>query len=636
MRKPNIIHLISLASIALWGGCSEDDLTGRSPELAVVAYPANDVYNTVTTGDDPVLTIDLGNVAVYATRVATFELQNPSTQNLTITSIEYASTNTGSTWLAPLLLKEEIDEPQGVPAASTRRLEIGYSPTTVGAASADILIYSNARGTSPKVIRVTATGVFEGAPEIEIVYNDISDENSPTGPAAINCETELTDGLDNQSDGVIDGCRMGSTLDIGKVGLGKQSSARFYIRNAATCAPFPSAPPCGSCVLVLDKDSARQNIGVGFKAGSNDAGHFSFQGSTATPATVPQLDETCTTTNIVPLVVLFNAPTTPTSWSTVVVIESNDPDEPLIEIPITAEAVNAPVAIAALREPDPNSLTAPYTDANDIAPLDRVYMDGRAKGNIGSSHDPNDPTNTALITDYSWEIIEYPPDANPGDFDAQDDGQGLFSILVSTAGFYVAQLTVTNSFGQASLDTAASKVEFSAIPQDGLHLQLTWDHPSNDLDLHLSHTVQDDRVCNEPYDVFYSNKRPIWNSNYAEAEEGNPVLDRDDTNGIGPENINIDAPDPGVYRVYVHYFGNWGAAGQSLTENVLKIYINGVQGAQYKRSLDDTGAVWAVADITWLPDGTASIAPYPSDAAGETGAIEYMQNCSPPTGWTFP
>ena len=636
MNRGRFLPSLCMAASIFFGACSEDNLSGQSAKLTVSPYPDASSYAAAANADDGVLTINLGDIPVYASRKATFQLSNTTAQAVTIASINYTTNLVGSEWLEPLLVKGEPDEPLGVPAASTRLLEIAYAPQEEGAASAEIEIKSNAGNAPTLLLRVVANGKYEGAPDIEVVYNDISSDTSPVGPAAINCETNLTDGIDNQNDGVVDGCRMPNTLDIGQVGLGRQSSARFYIRNAAGCAPYPGSPACGTCALVIDRDTSRQNIGLGFKAGTNPQGYFSFQGSTATPATIPQLDETCTTSNVVPLVVLFDAPTTSGSFSTTVVIESNDPDEPLIEIPITAEAVNAPIAIANLRAEDPNDSSAPFTEADDIGPLDRVYIDGRAKGSTDSTHDPEDPADTTLIGSYSWEVIEYPPDADPNDFDIQQDGAGFFSVLIPAAGFYVVQLTVTNTNGQSSLDTEGSKVEFSAVPQQGLHLQLTWDHPSNDQDMHLTNVVQDDRVCSEPYDVFYSNKRPIWNSAFQEAEGANPVLDRDDTNGIGPENINIDEPDPGTYRVYVHYFGNWGSSGQSATENTLKIYIDGIERAQFKRTLDDTGAVWAVADILWLTDGTAQINPYPTDNGVDIGAIEYMQSCSPPTGWSFP
>jgi hypothetical protein len=475
----------------------------------------------------------------------------------------------------------------------------------------------------------------EPSTTIDLTYDDHFHSKASLGPIDIHCEDFLNDGFDNDADGVTDGCLLADTLNVGQIGLGGQGSVLFYISNSSNCTPAPGNVACSTCALVLEKDSTRQNIGIGFKQGTNEQGYFSLLGSTATPTVIPQVDEACIAPGTVPLTVLFDAPETAGAFTSTIVIESNDPDRPLIELVVTAEAVNAPIAIANIREADPNNLSAPYTNADTIAPLDRVYLDGRAKGNDSSTHHPQDPGDTSLIALYDWTVVEYPQSTNLSDFDVMRNGLGLFSMLVPASGTYVIRLSVATSQGQQSLVADESTVVFTAIAQHGLHIQLAWDKRS-DQDLHLVHVLEDGRVCNEPYDVFYNNKRPVWNNTFFEGTGPNPVLDRDEHNGVSPEAINIDAPDPGVYRVYVHYFGNRGAAGQSLTENVLKIYINGIQGAQYKRSLDDTGAVWAVADIIWFLDGTASIVPYPSDAAGETGAIEYMQNCSPPNGWVFP
>jgi hypothetical protein len=411
----------------------------------------------------------------------------------------------------------------------------------------------------------------------------------------------------------------------------------LFIANTSSCAPFPGAPSCGTCVLTLDKDPTRQDVGVGFKAGTNDEGRFAFQGSTATPADLPQVDASCNGPSVAPLVVSFTAPLDFGTYEAVIVIESNDPDEPLIEIPVRGQAINAPVAIAGLRAPDPVNPGAPYTDADAIEPLDRVYLDGRARGTASTTHDPRNPADTSLLTDWRWEFIETPPDTSSADFDVQDDGTGLYSFIVPSAGHYVVRLTVTNTDGVDSLDTPASRVELSAIPAVGLHLQLSWDSPTNDQDLHLTAVSEGtDRVCNEPWDCFYSNKRPRWFDSDPVGSGPNPTLDRDDTNGLGPENTNIEAPAPGVYRMYVHYYGGYNAFGQSETLATVRVWINSVQVAEYSRSLDRKDAVWAVGDVTWFANNSGTVIQYPSDVSGQVGSIDYMASCEPPSGWTFP
>jgi uncharacterized protein YfaP (DUF2135 family) len=44
-------------------------------------------------------------------------------------------------------------------------------------------------------------------------------------------------------------------------------------------------------------------------------------------------------------------------------------------------------------------------------------------------------------------------------------------------------------------------------------------------------------------------------------------LDVDSVDGAGPEMFSIAAPLPGTYRVYVNYWGNFGASGYHFDES---------------------------------------------------------------------
>jgi uncharacterized protein YfaP (DUF2135 family) len=96
-------------------------------------------------------------------------------------------------------------------------------------------------------------------------------------------------------------------------------------------------------------------------------------------------------------------------------------------------------------------------------------------------------------------------------------------------------------------------------------------------------------------------------------------MDIDDTNGLGPENINIDSPQAGTYRVVVHYYQDPDVSGPAPTRSTVRINVNGVQVAEYQRTLQEE-TMWTVADITWAGDG-GSVVPFASDAAGQVGTI---------------
>ncbi len=643
MRKIWVSALVLTAA-----ACSDDTFTPNDPDLEITALTDGHHYNNPCTQsaaacfDDAQKLIDLGEVPVFLSSMAVFTLFNPSIETLTITDVEApADQMAGERWIV-----DDLDLPVNArgqweldPRTSTT-LKVRYLPTALDNQDQVVVkIHSNAL--SGKVLEAKVLGTGDdpiGAPDIEVSYAGVTD--SYTGPAMSNCATRF-DGTTPvvEYDGdrpIINVCRIpdSQALDFGNISMGSTSTKKLYIRNTATCPTnWPGAAPCESCQLVIDKDPApeRYNIGVGFKPGTNDTGFFGIDGSTATPVPINQreISSACDEDGEIKILVRFNAPQTEGPQGSVLIIESNDPDEPVLEIPVRAYARLAPVAIGKLRAFDPTNPSAPYTEADDIEPLQRVYLDGR------DSYDPRDPANTGLIVDYNWTVVRHPDGINPNDFAVQGQGTSLFSFKVQLAGYYEVRLKVTNDVGVQSGETAESLVTFDVIPGDKVHIQLVWDDPTNDQDLHLTR-VSNDQLCSSTNDCYFgsctSSSSPIWAPGDIAGDGGNPSLDIDDTNGLGPENINIDDPLPNTYRVYVHYWSDH-AGGGAATMNTVRIYLNGVQRAEFKRSLTEY-QVWAVADITWNADGTGTVTPYPSDVAGQVGEVaSNMAGCSPPAGF---
>ncbi len=171
--------------------------------------------------------------------------------------------------------------------------------------------------------------------------------------------------------------------------------------------------------------------------------------------------------------------------------------------------------------------------------------------------------------------------------------------------------------------TACKKV--SVVPDEAIHCELTWDTPGDsnqfdsgpdagsDMDLHFLHPFatgpdldgdgKPDGWFDIPYDVFWYNKNPEWESVNPNVAD-NPSLDRDDTDGAGPENVNLRVPVAGrVYRVGVHY---WDDHGFGFSYPRLKCYIWGQ--LVFDRDLEALGHkmvkcdMWEAATITW-PQG---------------------------------
>jgi uncharacterized protein YfaP (DUF2135 family) len=87
---------------------------------------------------------------------------------------------------------------------------------------------------------------------------------------------------------------------------------------------------------------------------------------------------------------------------------------------------------------------------------------------------------------------------------------------------------------------------YAAKPQARLRVVLMWDTDGTDLDLHV--------ISPDGDHVFYGNR----------TSPNGGALDVDVTTGYGPEIYANPSPIPGVYHVYVNYYGN-GPGRQDMT-----------------------------------------------------------------------
>ncbi len=639
--KKILNHAGLLASATLLAlmttSCAEEELVGVVKVLTIEPY--EEVEGTyLSTSTDPDLRVNLGEVPVYGVKKALFKVTNPSTVTIRINSIEYDTESVdeegnpltaGSLWGTPTYRRNLSDTssytlPFDVAPGDEKLIEIPYAPELEGLARVKAVVNSNA--SSPfTYLYVDAEGKYYGQPDIEVEYNGIV---SPSEP-----ESYCAGGT----------CTMTQAVDFGNIGLTAEGTARITLRNTATCQRIPgteegSVEACASCNLQVRTNGDDAAIsGLRFKEGTNDDGFFEFVGSTPSVFDIPQSDVECNQSGEVRVIVNFTAPDTEGLFETVVVVESNDPDEALIEIPIKAFARNAPVAVGEVRLCDPvTGVLNECSYEDEIEPLNRVFLTGE------NSYDPSGGT----IVSYAWEVIQAPQGVNPSDYDWAGQNSQRSSFFIPIAGEYVIRLTVTNDSNIESGDTETARVVIRAIPSELLHVQLVWDHPSNDQDLHLVHVSAGGKYCSSNLDCYFANCKLSYNNVqwFATHQPGlgpNPSLDRDDTNGIGPENINIEEPQPGTYRTFVHYYPGFGG-GAAPTQNTLRIYLNGTLAFEESRVLTAQEQVWAVADVTWYADpnggpGYGQVNPYPSPTPNQIGAIAIRDgsSCSG-DGWDFP
>ncbi|MEM6733529.1 MAG: hypothetical protein AAF658_18360, partial [Myxococcota bacterium] len=433
-------------------------------------------------------------------------------------------------------------------------------------------IFSDAENIETSVlVMVSGRGVFGGEPEVEVEFPGFR------GPAANECSGQV--------------CNT-DTLELGNIGPGSSGTAKLTVRNLAICRGRGGTNGCTLCAL---------NVFVGVDPVTDPERRFQLVGPTETE--LRQRSDECRQSGEITYDVTFSAPSFEGDYSALLVVQTNDPDEPVIQIPVRASSRTAPVAVADFLRRDPQSPSQPYTDpAEGIVPLSRVYLDGRG------SFDPANPSDPSLITQYRWSVESAPLGADPDLFNEEGSSSSRFNFLMPLTGTYRVLLRVRNNEGVESGITERSVIEFTARPNAGLYAQLTWDQRT-DLDLHLINTTDLAQVCGAQDCYFETCKprsevKPIWSVVSGPGEGGNPNLDRDETIAFGPETITVQAPEPGTYRLYVHAFSDRDSPDTSLAS--VRVVLGGQPVAEYVRELQEND-LWAVADLEWGPAGGSAV-----------------------------
>lgn len=208
---------------------------------------------------------------------------------------------------------------------------------------------------------------------------------------------------------------------------------------------------------------------------------------------------------------------------------------------------NAPVADCSVA---PNPVTPPFEAAT---------WDGSGS---------YDPSGEAIVS-YYWELIEK-PEGSATAF-AFSSGSQVSNFFADLAGNYIGQLTVTNESGLS--DTC--QVILEAIPSQNLWVEMFWQYPDEDMDLHLlapNGSLESDSDC------YYANCAGWSFLDWGQLGNStdDPALDLDDIPGTGPENINIESPQTsGDYTVIVHDY--MGSTNDVYGDNevTVNIYLGG-------------------------------------------------------------
>ena len=273
-----------------------------------------------------------------------------------------------------------------------------------------------------------------------------------------------------------------------------------------------------------------------------------------------------------------------------------------VEVPLSGEGADGPscdVVIASVNGVATSGAAPP------LEPLDDVVF-------ALSTSDPDAPT--------QWTFLERPAGSTVDFAQPTATSTGLvfdgFRSGIDVAGTYRVRATQTDPATGAA---GTCELGFSAVPNDELLVQLTWDTPFADIDLHVIQADAGDRYCArgvEPgplaedcgptviNDCYYwsckpfNSLRPDWDHDGSHDSVGDPSLDVDDLCGYGPENTNIDVPASGAYLIAVDHFGFTGCPGTGTSLATVRVYAYGQVVAEMTRDMA-LGEWWEVALVRW-------------------------------------
>lgn len=338
-----------------------------------------------------------------------------------------------------------------------------------------------------------------------------------------------------------------TTCDFGDVGVGATGFCDLSIKNV------------GQCELVVSD--------LGFTAETPFPSVFGPQSAVNIPLTVPGGTATS--------IRLYARPSSATTFNGGLIIDSFDPDEPQVIVPLIVRGAEAPTCIARISKVN----NTPTNDPSPaVEPLDAVELS--ADQSVASRQG-------GTIQGWAWQVLEAPAESSATlEFTDRRETNFVFNSGagrvrgVDVAGTFVVGLVVTDDLGATSTQCTAA---INAVPRSGLLVQLTWDRPDGDIDLHLARNGTN--WCSND-DCYFGGRSRNWGGGNA-----NPSLDIDDLEGFGPENITIEAPADGNYTVGVGVYGY-----DSDTTATIKIFIGGQLEHEDFRLLG-RGANWLPARV---------------------------------------
>jgi hypothetical protein len=288
-------------------------------------------------------------------------------------------------------------------------------------------------------------------------------------------------------------------------------------------------------------------------------------------------------------------------------------------------------------------------EGEEVPPQSVIHLDG--SGSLVKS---------GKTLTYKWTVLKQPPGAVGYAFFPSDAAAKVTygtttntpngpKVQLNVVGVYTFRLEVKDSDGKDGCGPADFTVQ--VIPDTGLHVELLWDTPGDtnktdtgpsagaDLDLHFAHPdAEKANLCTNPltlcngkpcacqydedndgspdpwfaklFDCYWFESQPAWGSSTSPSDD--PFLALDDTDGWGPENLNMAAPENVLYRIGVHYWDDKGYGDSTATVN---IWIDSFQVGTFTQKLQQCDMWW----VKRLDYANKTLADFPN--AGANGKV---------------
>jgi hypothetical protein len=228
------------------------------------------------------------------------------------------------------------------------------------------------------------------------------------------------------------------------------------------------------------------------------------------------------------------------------------------------------------------------SDDLETEPLRTIQLDGR-----------DSTAKVGTLDSWEWTVANRPTDSHARFAPASDIADP--TILLDLVGTYEFHLTVTDTEGNESCNTAA--VEVTAEPSADIYVETVWGTPKDsdatddsgaDLDLHYLNPKGSS--WNEaPWDIYWDNKTADWGRE--DVADDDPELVAVDDDGAGPEAVSHVNPRSGSqYPVGVYYYDDNGFGTSYATA---RIYIKQKQASKFVGQKVKQFWFWKVAAVEW-------------------------------------